>query len=200
VPGVRATRINTWPLQSIAGTLAVLAVGTVGLVATAAYAHGLDRSGTVSVRIAGPADNETFSATLDRRPLPETIAQATRRFGRPSHKHRYGPAGVDCALSWPREHVSGTFTVALSGIRNGCDPGAGTIEITLGRGWRTNRGLAVGDSIAQLRLDYPNASESAHGWALVRYFYGAGFEVTELGAETKGGAVTGLTVAGIPDE
>lgn len=187
-------------LRPMAGALGVFAAGIVGPVATAAHAQPLARSRTVSVRITGPADNQTFSATLDGRRTPESIAQAIRRFGRPRRKHRYGPAGVDCAMSWPRDHVSGTFTVANGGSRNGCDPGAGTIMLTLGRGWRTNRGLAVGDSIAQLRRDYPAASEQGRSWALVRYFYGAGYEVTELGAVARHGAIMSLTVAGIPDE
>jgi hypothetical protein len=72
--------------------------------------------------------------------------------------------------------------------------------LTLRDGWATNTGLAVGQPVKDLRRIYPGAFAKGGDWALVRYFYGAGFYVTELGAVTKGGRVSALTVSGVPDE
>jgi hypothetical protein len=156
---------------------------------------------TVVVTISGQSDNQTFSAELDGSPLPETLGQATARFGLPVSRHRYGPeGGVNCRVSWSTKHITGTFTVALGGLHNGCIPGAGTMVLTLGSGWRTDTGLAVGRPVADLRHVYPDARARNDHWALVRYFYGAGFYVTELGAVTSRGRITALTVAGVPDE
>ena len=156
---------------------------------------------TVAVTISGPSDNQTFSAELDGSPLPGTLGQATARFGLPVSRHRYGPeGGVNCRVSWPTKHITGTFTVALGGLHDGCIAGAGTMVLTLGSGWTTNTGLAVGQPVADLRHVYPHARASGDHWALVRYFYGAGFYVTELGAVTSRGRITALTVAGGPDE
>jgi hypothetical protein len=158
-------------------------------------------SNTVVVTISGPSDNQTFSADLDRSPLPETLGQATARFGLPVSRHRYGPeGGVNCRVIWPAKHITGTFTVALGGLHDGCITGAGTMVLTLGSGWTTNTGLAVGQPVAELRHVYPDARVRGDHWALVRYFYGAGFYVTELGAVTSRGRITALTVAGVPDE
>jgi len=198
--GSRAATTNGDRVRRTTAGLTILAAVLAGITASTAHARLAARSGTVTVRISGPSDDQTFSAKLNGRPIPESIAQAARRFGRPMHKHRIGPSGVECEMSWPREHISGMFTVANSGARDGCEPGAATIKLTLGTGWTTSRGLGVGASAARLRQLYPDASEHGNSWALIQYFYGAGFEVTELGAATKRGAVADLTVAGIPDE
>src|ERR1039458_4923611 len=156
---------------------------------------------TVAVTINWPSNNQTFSARLDGSPLPESLGQATARFGLPASRRRYGPeGGINCRASWPAMHIMGTFTVALGGLHNGCIAGAGTMMLTLGSGWRTDTGLAVGQLVADLRRIYPHATAKGNRWALVRYFYGAGVYVTELGAVTSRGRITALPVAGVPDE
>jgi hypothetical protein len=46
---------------------------------------------------------------------------------------------------------------------------------------------AVGRSVVDLRRAYSDATAKGNHWTLVRYFYGAGFYVTQLGAVTGGG-------------
>ena len=159
-------------------------------------------SGTVSVRISGPRNNQTFFAKLNGSPLPATLSQSTARFGVPASERRYGPdGGVNCRVTWPSRHVAGTFTVAYGGPpSDACTPGAGTVLLTLTAGWRTDTGLSVGQPVADLQRTYPDATVTGDHWALVRYFYGAGFYVTELAAVTRNGAIIALTVAGVPDE
>jgi hypothetical protein len=162
--------------------------------------HPSQSSGTVSVSIYGPPTSQFFSAKLDGRVLPESLGQTIARFGQPASEHRYGQYGENCDVSWPTAHVTGTFTTALGGTYNGCAPGAGTVILTLGPGWRTDTGLSVGQSVANLRRLYPAATATGNDWTLVQYFYGAGYYVTELGAMTSGGTITALTVAGVPNE
>jgi hypothetical protein len=154
------------------------------------------------VRISGPPNNQTFSANLNGRPLPESLSQSIARFGAPTSERRYGPdGGVNCRVDWPTKHVTGTFTVAYGGPpSDACTSGAGTVLLTLTAGWRTDTGLRVGQPVADLQRIYPDATVTGDYWALVRYFYGAGFYVTELGAVTRSGVITALTVAGVPDE
>jgi len=157
--------------------------------------------GTVSVSVTGPADNQFFSAKLNGRPIPESLSDSIARFGQPTSEQRYGPdGGVNCRVTWPDEHITGTFTVAYSGINDGCVPGSGTMVLTLGDGWKTKTGLAVGQSVADLRRVYPNAAAKGNNWTLVRYFYGAGYYITELGAVVSHGTISDLTVAGVSDE
>ncbi len=157
-------------------------------------------SGTISVSISGPSDNQSFSADLNGRPFPETLSASVRRFGPAASKRRYGVGGENCRATWPARHIVGTFTVALSGITNGCIGGSGTIEFIVGAGYRTDTGLSVGATIRDLKQVYPRARSHGNRWDLVRYFYGAGYYVTELGAITRHGHVVSLTVAGVPDE
>jgi cutinase len=161
---------------------------------------GTGSSGTVSVSIYGPPTSQFFSAKVDGRVLPESLGETITRFGQPASEHRYGQNGENCSVSWPSAHVTGTFTVALGGTYNGCAPGASTMILTLGPGWRTDTGLSVGQSVANLRRLYPDARATGNDWTLVEYFYGAGYYVTELGAMTSGGTITALTVAGVPNE
>lgn len=157
--------------------------------------------GTVTVQITGPADNQFFAAWLNGRRLPETLAEMSAFFPVPVSEKGYGYRGENCRAIWRAWPLTATFTVALSGLYDGCAQDAGLVEVTLGAGWRTAEGLVVGDSLAKLRAVYPRATFTGGAWSLKRYFYGAGFWINELQATVAAdGRVGSLSVFGIPDE
>jgi hypothetical protein len=158
--------------------------------------------GPVSVTITGPSSNQSFSAKFDNVTMPNTLSQSTKLLGQAA-KETASVKDTDpvCTVTWPGASLSATFTTAFAVSKGGpCTGAAALVAFTLGDGWRTSAGLAVGSSVTVLQKLYPNATLIRGSWALQRYNYGAGFTVTELAATTKAGVVTSLQVAGIPDE
>ncbi len=178
---------------------AVLAVGCIcmlGLFSSTALADHVIGAG-----VTGPPNNQSAAVTIDGRPMPETLRAAEARYGKPSALAAKPASPEECVVRWPRLKLTGVFTVALSGLRNGCVQGAGTVTLTAwGTDWRTSAGLAVGDRAGIARSLYPSVTRHGRQLVLVSYFYGAGFTEPALSALASHGYIYALVAYGAPDE
>ena len=182
---------------TIRALLSILAAA----LATAQAAGAQPATHVLAVSISGPPRNQSAAVTIDGKPLPETLPRAESRFGPPSSRTHVTGNEENCRVEWRQQKLVGLFTVALSGLRDGCSRHAGTISLSASApGWRTSSGLAVGDSVFRIAPRYPRAV--AHGTLveLVRYFYGAGFWETALAARVSDGRIVALIAYGPPDE
>jgi hypothetical protein len=130
--------------------------------------------------------------------LYQTLAQAIRRFGRPTDTI---PNGFGCEVTWPALQLAATFefgTVRKGGLPIPCGTTSRAISLTATGTWSTTRGLAVGAPDNEISRRYPGATsvtslaEGTTTWYLApRHGSARGQGLT---AETRSGVVTGLTI------
>ena len=159
--------------------------------------------GTISV--AGSTD-AGYTVSLGTHTLPATLRAMKSYFGKPDSM---GPSGfkVDpgCTATWSAHAVSATFYHGYGGpppdVKAGqrppaCDTYYGTLSATLGKGWRTDQGLAVGATAKAVQKLYPDAYPQGSQWALVATPTPWDSTIVVLGANMKNGKVVSFTVAG----
>jgi hypothetical protein len=180
-------------------TGAVVTVGCIcilGLFSSTALADHV-----IGASVTGPPNNQSAVVTIDGRPMPETLRTVEARYGKPITLADKPSSSEECVARWPRLGLTGVFTVALSGLRDGCIQGADTVTLTAyGTDWRTSAGLAVGDRAGIARSLYPDTVAHGRQLALVSYFYGAGFTEPALSALASHGYIYALVAYGVPDE
>jgi hypothetical protein len=182
---------------TICALLPILAVIVVSVQAAGAQ----PATHVLAVSVSGPPRNQSAAVTVDGQPLPETLPRAESRFGPPSSRAHIRGNEENCRVEWRQQKLVGLFTVALSGLRDGCSRHAGTISLSASApGWRTPSGLTVGDSVFRIAPRYPQAVSHGTLVELVRYFYGAGFWETALAARISDGRIVALIAYGPPDE
>jgi len=106
--------------------------------------------------------------TSSSRTRAPTLARAIAAFGRPSS--RRVTSTISCEVNWTRLGLRATFG-NLGGARPGttiCSPSVGRLGAATirGRGFRTERGLRVGDSTARLRALHSGARFRLGSWWL----------------------------------
>jgi hypothetical protein len=138
-----------------------------------------------------------YTATLNGHLLPPYVAAARAYLGRPSSVKRVGfKRDPECRLSWPAEHLTADFYHGYGGVLDSCAPRAGTLRVEFGRGWSTDKGVAVGGTVAELRRAYPRATVHGSTWILIGSPTPWNSTIMVLGAEVDGGRVATLIVAG----
>ena len=134
----------------------------------------------------------SFGGFAPQGPSPNTSAAAAV----------FGPGTVlddsdnTCYVSYDSEGVTITFADFGNPGVSACDPSAGRAQMIVAsqHGWRTNQGLAVGDSLKRLRKLY-REKKLRHGiWELVgkRSPIGPSGHQTVLEGFVTGGHVTGF--------
>jgi hypothetical protein len=123
-------------------------------------------------------------------PARGTYAQASLAFGRatscrvlPGRKSRASWAAIGLTIQF----IGARGTCATSGAAQ-----LQTLAVT-GTGWRTSKGLAVGDPVSKLEQLYPAATAHTRTWSLAKLDRGASHAV--LTASVRAGRVTGLALA-----
>jgi hypothetical protein len=155
----------------------------------------------IGASVTGPSNNQSAVVTIDGRPMPQTLRTTEARYGKPTTLAAKPSSSEECVARWPRLELTGVFTVALSGLRDGCIQEAGTVTLTAyGTDWRTSAGLAVGDRAGVARNLYPDTARHGRQLVLVSYFYGAGFTEPALSALASHGYIYALVAYGVPDE
>jgi hypothetical protein len=101
-----------------------------------------------------------------------------------------------CYVSYQSEGVTITFADFGNPGVSACDPSAGRAQVLVASAtdWRTNRGLAVGDSLKRLKKLYRERKQKRGVWELVgmRSPIGPSGHQTVLAAFVTGGHVTGF--------
>ncbi len=101
-----------------------------------------------------------------------------------------------CYVSYSSEGVTISFADFGSPGVSACDPSAGKAQVMVASaaGWRTNRGLAVGDRVKRLRKLYRERKLKRGVWELVgkRSPIGVTGRQVVLAAFVTGGRVTGF--------
>jgi hypothetical protein len=101
-----------------------------------------------------------------------------------------------CYVSYASEGVTITFADFGSPGVSACDPSAGKAQVMVASaaGWRTNRGLAVGDRVKRLKKLYRERKLKRGVWELVgkRSPIGVTGHQVVLAAFVTGGRVTGF--------
>lgn len=128
-----------------------------------------------------------------------TLTRAIRTFGAPSHKRLNGREV--CIVDWAGIGLRANF-VNLGLARPGqttCTAGVGKLQTATirGTGFRTQRGLKVGDSTARLRQLHPGARLRQGSWWLATApnpFGEPGDRMAIVRANTKGGKVANFVV------
>ena len=106
--------------------------------------------------------------TSSSRTYAPTLSRATATFGRTSSRRL--TSANSCEVSWARLGLRGTFA-NFGGTLPGqttCTPSIGKLQTATirGRGFRTQRGLRVGDTTARLKQLHSGASFREHSWWL----------------------------------
>ena len=128
-----------------------------------------------------------------------TLTRAIRAFGNPSRKRLVGREV--CVVDWNALGLRAHF-VNLGVSRPGqttCTAGVGKLQTATirGTGFRTQRGLKVGDSTARLRELHPGARLRDRSWWLATAsnpFGEPGDRMAIVRANTKGGAVSSFVL------
>ncbi|MDP1847476.1 MAG: hypothetical protein Q8K79_06770 [Solirubrobacteraceae bacterium] len=128
-----------------------------------------------------------------------TLTRAIRAFGTPSRRRLSGREL--CRVDWNALGLRANF-VNLGGARPGqttCTPGVGKLQTATirGTGFRTPRGLKVGDSTARLRELHPGARLRERSWWLATVpnpFGAAGDRMAIVRANTKAGKVANFVL------
>jgi Domain of unknown function (DUF4232) len=120
-----------------------------------------------------------------------TLGAATDTLGRPASTRRNGGA---CVLRWPKLGLVVAF--AAPSAQDPCDPVSGSVRqaTATGGSWHTAAGLAVGDPLATLRADYPNATQHGSTWWLLLGSSTTSGAYPALAARVGNGRVTSLQV------
>jgi hypothetical protein len=135
---------------------------------------------------------QSFGGFAPQGPMPNTAAAAAF-FGQ-------GVVLVDtenlCYVSYAGEGVTISFVnLGAPGV-SACDPTAGKAQLMVASapGWRTNRGLAVGDRVKRLKKLYRERKLKRGVWELVgkRSFIGTSGHQVVMAAFVSGGQVTGF--------
>lgn len=131
-----------------------------------------------------------------------TVGAAMKAFGRPSSRQpRYGGSG--CTASWRKIGLEMTFAYfgAGGGRRAACQASRGvaksaSIEGPEAAGWRTSRGLEIGDGIEELERRHPSAVEwEGDYWLAIGYSpVGEDSSYPVLAATLQGEVVGGFEV------
>lgn len=135
---------------------------------------------------------QSFGGFAPQGPAPNTNAAAAV----------FGPGVVLvdsddlCYVSYSSEGVTITFADFGSPGVSACDPSAGKAQVMVASapGWRTNRGLAVGDRLKRLKKLYRARKLKRGAWELVgkRSLIGTSGHQVVLAAFVTGGRVTGF--------
>lgn len=159
--------------------------------------------GTISVT---GSFNAGYRIALGTRTLPATLRAMKRSFGKPDSLRSSGYRGdPSCTATWSARAVTATFYHGYGGpppdLEAGrrlpaCDVYYGTVTATLGKGWRTARGLAVGASAKTVQTLYPQAYAKRSQRVLVGSPTPWGSTIVVLGANMRNGKVVSFTVAG----
>lgn len=128
-----------------------------------------------------------------------TLTRAIRAFGPPSRK-RLGGREL-CIVDWNALGLRANF-VNLGGVRpdqTTCTAGVGKLQTATirGTGFRTPRGLSVGDSTARLRQLHPGARLRERSWWLATApnpFGESGDRMAIVRANTKAGKVSNFVL------
>ena len=98
-----------------------------------------------------------------------TLGAAIAAFGSPSSQRQIG-GRAGCGVRWRSAGVRAIFADLGGGVA--CNPADGRVQEAraYGSGWRTVRGLAVGDRVRRLRRLYPRAERHRAGFWLVTAF------------------------------
>jgi hypothetical protein len=134
----------------------------------------------------------SFGGFAPQGPTPNTTAAATV----------FGPGVVLvdtenlCFVSYASEGVTISFVnLGAPGV-SACDPSAGKAQemVASAPGWRTNRGLAVGERLKRVKKLYRERKLKRGVWELVgkRSFIGRSGHQVVLEAFVTGGRVTGF--------
>jgi hypothetical protein len=101
-----------------------------------------------------------------------------------------------CRVSYPTDAVTISFVNLGAPGFSACDPAAGKAQImaATASGWRTDRGLAVGDSVKRLRKLYRERKLKRGVWELIgkKSFIGTSGHQVVLAALSSAGQVTGF--------
>ena len=135
---------------------------------------------------------QSFGGFAPQGPAPNTAAAAAV----------FGPGVVlgdtenTCYVSYASEGVTITFVnLGAPGV-SACDPSAGKAQVMVASaaGWRTNRGLAVGDRVKRLKKLYRERKLKRGVWELVgkRSLIGPSGHQVVLAAFVAAGRVTGF--------
>ena len=135
---------------------------------------------------------QSFGGFAPQGPMPNTT-NAAAAFGT-------GVVLVDsddlCYVSYASEGVTISFVDLGSPSVSACDPSAGKAQVMVASapGWRTNRGLAVGDRLKRLKKLYRERKLKRGVWELVgkRSFIGTSGHQVVLAAFVSAGRVTGF--------
>jgi hypothetical protein len=121
-----------------------------------------------------------------------TLGGAITAFGRPSSV-KPSRDGF-CSARWSGLGLAITF-YNLGG-QNACGRTTGYFGEALisAPGWRTSRGLAIGDSLARLRRVFPAAKQHGSRWWLVPRFTQATGSYAGLSAGIRGGKISNFQV------
>lgn len=133
---------------------------------------------TAKIRWKNGSVTRIGSLDLSRTP---TIKRVSDVFGRPTSKRLANK--VLCVVDWRTLGVRGNF-VNLGAPRRGrttCSTTVGKLQTAeiRGRRWRTQNGLAVGDSVARLRKLHPDARRHGTTWWLAT-------KASQLGGDGSG--------------
>ena len=134
-----------------------------------------------------------------------TAAAAISRLGSPTRVTHRG--AQECRIAWRRVGLVATFLDLSSG--DPCRSGLLTIAVAA-TGWRTNRGLRVGDPVARVRRLYPRARlhRSDPDRTMVGYWLVTRHRCAEVGGgaypsllgSIAGGRITALRLTASPCE
>ncbi len=138
-----------------------------------------------------------YTTLLGQHPLPPYVAATQAWLGRPASVRNIGfKRDPECQMRWPTDDLTATFYHGYGGVLHSCAPRAGTLRIEFGRGWSTEKGLAVGATVADLRQDYPRAMAHGSAWTLIGSPTPWNSTIVVLGAEVRDGRVIALVAAG----
>lgn len=120
-----------------------------------------------------------------------TLGGLQAAFGKPG---RLTPGQDGCTALWG----SIGLRVSLYNLagKNPCKPATGyfSTAVMTGSRWKTNKGLAVGATLAKLKQLYPNAKRHSDSWWLVPRFTQATGSYPGLSAMIAGGKVVSFQV------
>jgi hypothetical protein len=121
-----------------------------------------------------------------------SLGGAIAAFGRPSGRWR---TGIGCTTRW--RALGLRIDWYNLGGADPCSPRGGRFyrALVTGRGWRTAKGLRVGDSAERLRRLFPRAER--HGdwqWLVPRFYSVPGYRYPGLAAKVVRGRVAALAV------